>query len=100
MNRSIKPPRCTQTLQSASPREGGGPQSPIVSAFVVPAWMMLPAGIEQEVIGRSERGGTIYEAHLIRNHAASPRHRRARHGLPHDPRGAGQATLCGAEQDH
>src|SRR6266536_6242919 len=49
MNRSIKPPRCTQTLQSASLREGGGPQSPIVSAFVVPAWMMLPAGIEQEV---------------------------------------------------
>src|SRR5882724_3941802 len=38
-------PKCRRTLQFTSPRGGGGPQSPILSAFVVPAWTMLPEGV-------------------------------------------------------
>lgn len=45
VNRSVRPPECSRTLQLVSPLGGGGSQSSMVSAFVVPAWGMLPVGV-------------------------------------------------------
>ena len=66
--------KCSRTLQTATLLEGPDPQSSVVSAFIVPAWRMLPEGDGRRSDGRSEGGDTTYEAHLIRNHAAAPRH--------------------------